>query len=141
MTSSRRRLLSAMHLGGLTFRKVCLRTWTKINEHGILTCAVAISFYALAALVPILALVITLSAWFLPRIAWVLPLVKQDATGQGTAAANAIALLQDLLPADAASLKWSATEFARAVARHPGRGGPGQRGDQARGGPRAGLSV
>ena len=44
MTSSRRRLLSAMHLGGLTFREVCLRTWTKINEHEILTRAAAISF-------------------------------------------------------------------------------------------------
>jgi len=104
MTSSRRRLLSVMHLGGLTFREVCLRTWARINEHEILTRAVAISFYALAALVPFLALVITLSAWFLPRIAWVLPLVKQDATDQGTAAANAIALLQDLLPVDATSL-------------------------------------
>jgi membrane protein len=61
MTSSRRRLLSAMHLGGLTFPEVCLRTWTKINEHEILTRAAAISFYALAALVPFLALVITLS--------------------------------------------------------------------------------
>ena len=65
MTSSRRRLLSAMHLGGLTFREVCLRTWTKINEHEILTRAATISFYALAALVPFLALVIALSAWFL----------------------------------------------------------------------------
>ena len=104
MTSSRRRLLSAMHLGGLTFRQVCLRTWTKINEHEILTRAAAISFYALAALVPFLALVITLSAWFLPRIARVLPWVKQDAADQGMAAANAIALLQNLLPADAASV-------------------------------------
>ncbi len=50
MTSSRRRLLSAMHLGGLTFREVCLRTWTKINEQEILTRAAAISFYALAPL-------------------------------------------------------------------------------------------
>ena len=93
-----------MHLGGLTFREVCLRTWTKINEHEILTRAAAISFYALAALVPFLALVIALSAWLLPRIAWVLPWVKQDAADQGAAAANAIALLQNLLPADAASL-------------------------------------
>jgi membrane protein len=70
MTSSRRRLLSAMHPGGLTFREVCLRTWTKINEHEILTRAVAYSFYALAALVPFLALVITLSAWFLLSGTW-----------------------------------------------------------------------
>ncbi len=62
-TSSRRRLLSVMHLGGLTFREVCLRTWARINDHEILTRAAAISFYALAALVPFLALVITLSAW------------------------------------------------------------------------------
>ncbi len=82
MTSSRRRLLSAMHLAGLTFREVCLRIWTKINEHEILTRAAAI----------------------LPRIVWVLPWVKQDAADQGTAAAIAIALLQDLLPADPASL-------------------------------------
>ena len=70
MTSSRRRLLSAMHLGGLRFREVCRRTWTKINEHEILTRAAAISFYALAALVPFLALVITLSAWFLLSGTW-----------------------------------------------------------------------
>lgn len=39
---------------------MCLRTWTKINEHEILTRAAAISFYALAALVPFLAMVIAL---------------------------------------------------------------------------------
>jgi hypothetical protein len=84
MASSKRRLLAAMHLGGLTFREARGRTWTKIDEHEILTRAVSISFYALAALVPFLALVITLSAWFLPRIAWIFPWVKQDAAGDGS---------------------------------------------------------
>ncbi len=98
MTFSRRHLLSAMHLGGLTFREACTRSWMKMNEHEVLTRAAAISFYALAALIPFLALVITLSAWFLPQIARVLPWVNQDATNQGDAAANAISLLQNLLP-------------------------------------------
>ena len=56
MDLSKKRLLSAMHLGGLTPREVAIRTWAKIGEHEILTRAAAISFYAIAALVPFLAL-------------------------------------------------------------------------------------
>ena len=68
MDLSKKRLLSAMHLGGLTPKEVALRTWAKIGEHEILTRAAAISFYTIAALVPFLALTITLTAWFLPWI-------------------------------------------------------------------------
>jgi membrane protein len=93
-----------MYLGGLTLRETCVRTWTRLYEHEILTRAAAISFYALAALVPFLALVVTLSAWFLPHIAWLIPSVRGNASNLDTAAVNAIILLQNMLPADVASL-------------------------------------
>ena len=44
MTASSRRFWSAMNLGGLTFREAAARTWTRINEHAILTRAAAITF-------------------------------------------------------------------------------------------------
>jgi membrane protein len=68
MAFSTRRLSSAMHLGGLTLREAAAQTWTRMNEHELLTRAAAIAFYALAALVPFLALVITLTAYCLPWI-------------------------------------------------------------------------
>ena len=97
MDISKKRLLSAMHLGGLTPKEVAIRTWAKIGEHEILTRAAAISFYAIAALVPFLALTITLTAWFLP---W----IGSNPSAEGSAASTALAPLHDLLPADAASL-------------------------------------
>ncbi|MDR3618123.1 MAG: YihY/virulence factor BrkB family protein [Paludisphaera borealis] len=66
MDASRRRLFSAMNLGGLTLREALRRTWVKINEHEIMTRAAAITFYAIAALVPFLALVFLLAAYLLP---------------------------------------------------------------------------
>ena len=58
-----------MNLGGLTFHEAAVRTWTRINEDAILTRAAAISFYAFAALVPFMALLIALTAHWLPLIA------------------------------------------------------------------------
>lgn len=55
-----------MNLGGLTLKEALHRTWIKINEHEIMTRAAAIAFYALAALVPFLALVILLAAYLIP---------------------------------------------------------------------------
>jgi membrane protein len=97
MDFSKKRLLSAMHLGGLMPREVAIRTWTKIGEHEVLTRAAAISFYAIAALVPFLALTITLTAWFLP---WIGP----TPSAEGSAASTALTPLHDLLPGDAASV-------------------------------------
>lgn len=57
-----------MNLGGLTLRETLHRTWVKINEHEIMTRAAAISFYAIAALVPFLALVVLLAALLLPWV-------------------------------------------------------------------------
>ena len=92
-----RRLWSAMHLGGLSVREVAARTWTKINEHEVLTRAAAITFYAIAALVPFLALVLTLTAYFHP---WIAP-----GAGEGwTGVAGPADPLRDLLPSDAASI-------------------------------------
>ena len=97
MDLSKKRLLSAMHLGGLTPKEVVIRTWAKIGEHEILTRTAAISFYAIAALVPFLALTITLTAWFLP---W----IGSNPAGEPSAASTALAPLHDLLTADAASV-------------------------------------
>jgi membrane protein len=104
MSLSKKRLWSAMNLGGLTVREAAVRTWTKIGEHEILTRAAAISFYAIAALVPFLALVITLTAWFLPLATWLLPHGGGEAGKGGPSPDNPLAPLRDLLPSDAASV-------------------------------------
>src|SRR5262245_1990539 len=95
--SSRRRLFAAMHLGGLSLREAADRIWRKMQEHEVLTRAAAISFYAIAALVPFLALVITL-------MAWVVPWITRDAGGNGKDSLNVVSPLQNLLPPDAASV-------------------------------------
>jgi membrane protein len=84
-------LFSAMNLGGLTLRETMHRTWVKINEHEVLTRAAAVTFYAIAALVPFLALVILLAAYLLP---WV-------ADGQ---AVDPVEPLRALLPPEAAQM-------------------------------------
>src|SRR3954447_19761633 len=45
-----------------------MRTWTKLNENEILTRAAAVSFYAMLALVPLLALILTASVQLLPDL-------------------------------------------------------------------------
>lgn len=68
------RLREAMRLGGMSPRELAVRTWARSNEHEIMTRASAVSFYAMLALVPFLALVMTVTARVLP-----------DLTGQGSA--------------------------------------------------------
>lgn len=68
MSATKRRFFSAMNLGGLTFKEAMLRTWNQLNEHELMTRAAAIAFYAIAALVPFMALVIMLAAHLLPWI-------------------------------------------------------------------------
>ena len=73
------------------------------DEHEILTRAAAIAFYAIAALVPFLALVITLTAWFLPVATWVLPWAsRRPRAGRGDS--QRACPVRNLLPADAASV-------------------------------------
>ena len=98
MTTSKRRLWAAFHLGGLSFREVAVRSWARINDHEILTRAAAITFYAIAALVPFLALVITLTAYLLP------PPVRQVVGGGSTAGAGPIDEFLGVLPSDASSV-------------------------------------
>jgi membrane protein len=62
------RLREAFNLGGLTVKELTLRTWKKVSEHEIMTRAAAVSFYAMLALVPFLALVITVSVQLLPDV-------------------------------------------------------------------------
>jgi membrane protein len=92
-----KRFWSAMHLGGLSVREAATRTWAVMNEHEILTRAAAITFYAIAALVPFLALVIALTADLLPGIARGAGLGGDVDSGPGDP-------LRDLLPSDAASI-------------------------------------
>jgi membrane protein len=91
MSATRRRLFSAMNLGGLTLREALQRTWVRIDEHEIMTRAAAITFYAIAALVPFLALVVLIGAQLLP---WLSHGEKVDPTQ----------LLRMLLPAEAAQV-------------------------------------
>jgi membrane protein len=83
------------HLGGSEIRELVVRAWHRIDEHAILTRAAAITFYAIAALVPFMALVIALTAQWLPAI--------ERPSISGNVAA-AIDPLGDLLPSDAASV-------------------------------------
>ncbi len=83
-----------MNLGGLTFREAAVRTWTRIIEDAILTRAAAISFYAFAAIVPFMALLIALTAHWLP---WIAPKVT------GTPVSDLSEPIRDLLPGDAAT--------------------------------------
>jgi membrane protein len=62
------RLREALSLGGLTLRELAARSWCKVNEHEILTRAAAVSFYAMLACVPFLALVLTVLVQLLPDI-------------------------------------------------------------------------
>lgn len=62
------RLREAMKLGGLSVRELVNRTWAKINDHEIMTRAAAVSFYAMLALVPFLALILTLTVQLLPDL-------------------------------------------------------------------------
>lgn len=97
MSKTKRRLWAAFHLGGLSFREVTQQTWTRINEHEILTRAAAITFYGIAALVPFLAMVITLTAYLLP------PPIRAEVSGTARPAGPMDELL-DVLPKDASSL-------------------------------------
>lgn len=69
MDATGRRFRSAMDLGGLTFVEALRRTWDKVNEHELMTRAAAITFYALASLVPFLGLVVLLAAYLVPWFA------------------------------------------------------------------------
>ena len=92
-----KRLWSAMNLGGLTVREAATQTWDRMIELEILTRAAAITFYAIAALVPFLALVITLTALCLP---W----IPRNVGTEGAASAGPLEPLRDLLPNDSISI-------------------------------------
>ncbi len=62
------RLREAFKLGGLSFRELAIRTWSKILENEIMTRASAVSFYAMLALVPFLGLVLAITLDLLPDL-------------------------------------------------------------------------
>jgi membrane protein len=83
-----------MNFGGLTLHEAAVRTWTRVIEHAIMTRAAAISFYAIAALVPFMALLIALTAHWLP---WIGRQITADSNS------DFVAPFGELLPGDAAS--------------------------------------
>ena len=92
-----KRFWSAITLGGLTVQEAARRTWKQINDHEILTRAAGISFYAIADLVPFLALVILMTAYCLP---WI-----PSAAGSETSTfVGPIEPLRNLIPDDAVSI-------------------------------------
>jgi membrane protein len=95
------RLREAFNLGGLSIRELASRTWKQVGANEILTRASAISFYAMLALVPFLALLLTISAKLLPDVTGL--------TGQNVGVGNMTveelrAILRRFFPADAARL-------------------------------------
>ncbi len=80
-----------MNLGGLTLKEALRRTWVNFGEHEVMTRAAAITFYAVAALVPFLALVLMLAAYLLPLL-----------TNGGKI--DPASSLADVLPAEAAKI-------------------------------------
>lgn len=62
------RLRSAFNLGGLTARQLASRTWCQISKNSLMSRAAAVAFYAMLALVPFLALVLTLTVKALPDL-------------------------------------------------------------------------
>ena len=62
------RLQQAWNFGGLSVREPAMRTWKRTNDHELMTRAAAVAFYAMLALVPFLALVITLAIQALPDL-------------------------------------------------------------------------
>lgn len=57
----------------LMLRKVLARTWARIEEHELFTRAAAVAFYALAALVPFLGLILLVVARLLPDLSGLYP--------------------------------------------------------------------
>jgi membrane protein len=62
------RLREALRLGGLSAKALAVRTWEKVLENEIMTRASAVAFYAMLALVPFLALVLTIVIDVLPDL-------------------------------------------------------------------------
>ncbi|MEA2630743.1 MAG: rane protein [Chloroflexota bacterium] len=62
------RLREAWSLGGLSVRELAVRTWKGILDNEIMTRAAAVSFYAMLALVPFLALLLTIAIDLLPDL-------------------------------------------------------------------------
>jgi membrane protein len=91
MPFSVERFRSAVHLGGLSAREAVSRTWNGINDHAVLTRAAAISFYAIAAIVPFLGLLIVLTSRWLPLI--------ENKSADGSAF-DRVEPIGDLLPAE-----------------------------------------
>jgi membrane protein len=100
-----------MSLGGLSPRELALRTWAKSNEHEIMTRAAAVSFYAMLALVPFLALILTVTVQLLPDLTGLTGHQSQIGT---SAAEKLSATIDQALPENAAKVvKSQIAEFQK----------------------------
>jgi len=90
------RLREALSLGGLTVPEVARRTWKAIIQHEIMTRAAGVSFYAMLAAVPFLALVLTLAVQLLPS-----RLLHPGHQDSGNAVVDAFLQTLKTLPPDA----------------------------------------
>lgn len=88
-------LKEALSLGGLSVRELAARTWAKVDENEIMTRAAGVSFYAMLASVPFLALVLTLAVQLLPN-----PATGEPGAGNQTVA-ELDATLKSLFPPEA----------------------------------------
>jgi len=87
-----------LSLGGLSLRDLAVRTWKRIDQNELMTRAAAISFYAMLALVPFLALVLAITIDLLPDL--------QGPSGADAGIANMTVgelrhTLESLFPSDA----------------------------------------
>jgi membrane protein len=103
-------------LGGLSLCQLANRTWTKLNENEILTRASAVAFYAMLALVPFLALILTLVIALLPDLTGRFP----HTAGVGDLTVTQLErTLKTVLPREASEVVM--TEIARVQkSLHPG---------------------
>jgi len=94
------RLQEAFRFGGLAPRELAVRTWRVINEHEIFTRAAAVSFYAMLAMVPFLALTLTVAVQQLPDITG-----RGRARGMGDMTVGQLeTTVQSLVPREASQL-------------------------------------
>lgn len=100
------------NLGGRTLRQILRRIWDQFQTHELLTRAAAVAFYAITALVPLLVLVLTISAQLLPDLSG----LRGGGQGSGSLTVEELrATVRDFFPKEGADIIES--EIARLQAR------------------------
>jgi membrane protein len=68
MSVTKLKLKEAWNWGGLSARQLARRTWTQMDQHGTLDRAAVVAYYAMLALVPLLAVVVAIALGSAPQI-------------------------------------------------------------------------